>query len=880
MKFSSSMRVVAPLLVAALTACSGSTSGMIVDLGTVEAGDDCANGGLMIQTGVDANEDGILQADEVSSSEFVCDGESGESGEPGEPGEPAAAAALLRQTGLDQGDANCPFGGTQFDAGIDDGDPSGTANDGILQDGEIDSTEYVCSGNPGAGLNYVPIVEPDGAGGTSILSAAGGEGLVEQGGDAGYVQMGMDYGSNGGGIHVYATGEADADWIYPSSIAINLGDNPLEITADLALAVVSDTTTLSDGELYINSESDEIQMWTTADGAGDAYTGVHIGPGATLTLSPASPSTRVQLDMDWDFHLEGTVTTSIVNGWRAGLSITPFNFIGAATGAVELSGPAIQPDRRGEPLPSSGSGGNFSVRSDDSWFDFEESAGSIWNQASINTSGGSGVSGGDAGDIRLDANWLCLNTGELTAVGGSATSGQAGNGGDIEIESDYSHTMNSGTANGSGGDSANGDGGDGGDIDLYNGYFGEVRNTADFIANGGDASCAGGCVGGTGGTINLDVYANPLWSSGDLLARGGSGTTLNGTRGLAVARGGDGGRINTSASYESGYFEADYVAVGDFAFSGNWDTSGGDGAAGGSGGEIDVALDAEYVPNQQVIRFYGYGSVDVSGGDGAEAAGSGGYFKIYTENYESDYYPSYYGPGGSVANFADVNVSGGDSLNADGGDAGYVDLYTDSAYSFDAEWQVVVNRGDIDAHGGDAVTSARRGPEPFGTGGDGGAVFLYGVFGADNSGDINANGGTGSNGGCGGCSDYGEWDYGVYIVSDIGRVVNTGDISLRGGDALNPTGFAGDSEVVEIVGWQVTSSGSIDASGGDADLTGGEGGSQTEGVNILSLYGVTDFTGAFIDVGAGQAGEPGSAGFALIDGQNVTEDYAPVTPTR
>ena len=45
--------------------------------------------------------------------------------------------------------SNCSAGGKRIDTGLDNGDNGGTANDSILQSGEIDKTEYICNGTDG-----------------------------------------------------------------------------------------------------------------------------------------------------------------------------------------------------------------------------------------------------------------------------------------------------------------------------------------------------------------------------------------------------------------------------------------------------------------------------------------------------------------------------------------------------------------------------------------------------------------------------------------------------------------------------------------------------------------------------------------------------------
>ena len=44
---------------------------------------------------------------------------------------------------------NCQFGGTKISMGLDNGDGGGTADDGILQSGEIDTVYFVCHGDGG-----------------------------------------------------------------------------------------------------------------------------------------------------------------------------------------------------------------------------------------------------------------------------------------------------------------------------------------------------------------------------------------------------------------------------------------------------------------------------------------------------------------------------------------------------------------------------------------------------------------------------------------------------------------------------------------------------------------------------------------------------------
>jgi len=56
---------------------ASSTSNQIVDISAEAAGSNCAAGGVAIAVGVDANGNGTLESDEVTSTTYVCDAEGG-----------------------------------------------------------------------------------------------------------------------------------------------------------------------------------------------------------------------------------------------------------------------------------------------------------------------------------------------------------------------------------------------------------------------------------------------------------------------------------------------------------------------------------------------------------------------------------------------------------------------------------------------------------------------------------------------------------------------------------------------------------------------------------------------------------------------------------
>ena len=122
------------LLATAFVACGGGEDGIDgVDgttalISTSEASEgECADGGTVISVGVDTNGNGELDAEEVTSTTLICNGV------PGDDGAPSLLAVEDEPPG-----ENCIDGGVRITSGID------ANEDGILQESEVVSTEYIC----------------------------------------------------------------------------------------------------------------------------------------------------------------------------------------------------------------------------------------------------------------------------------------------------------------------------------------------------------------------------------------------------------------------------------------------------------------------------------------------------------------------------------------------------------------------------------------------------------------------------------------------------------------------------------------------------------------------------------------------------------------
>ncbi|MGI0149829.1 MAG: DUF7151 family protein [Thermoplasmata archaeon] len=182
-------------------------------------GANCANGGIKVESGLDNGDgggsarDGVLQAGEVDSTIYVCNGAAGSAGADG-------FNSLVLVATEAQG-ANCayPGGGISVRAGLDNGDGGGTARDGVLQVGEVDAGPfYVCNGETGAtgatGATGDPgPTGPAGTDGFNSLVLTTAESAGVNCADAGLkVTSGLDNG-DGGGIARDGTlqaGEVDA----------------------------------------------------------------------------------------------------------------------------------------------------------------------------------------------------------------------------------------------------------------------------------------------------------------------------------------------------------------------------------------------------------------------------------------------------------------------------------------------------------------------------------------------------------------------------------------------------------------------------------------------------------------------------------------------
>ncbi|RFS26671.1 hypothetical protein DVR12_02455 [Chitinophaga silvatica] len=107
---------------------------------TVEpAGTNCQSGGYKIETGIDINDNNILDNSEVTNTSFICNGNNNETG-------------TLINVKEEKPGSNCPNGGYRIETGTDKN------KDGILDTNEVTATSFICS----SALSYTAIINQSG----------------------------------------------------------------------------------------------------------------------------------------------------------------------------------------------------------------------------------------------------------------------------------------------------------------------------------------------------------------------------------------------------------------------------------------------------------------------------------------------------------------------------------------------------------------------------------------------------------------------------------------------------------------------------------------------------------------------------------------------
>ena len=116
-------------------------------------GSACPSGGTTFEIGYDLNSNGQFDAAEVTGAVDICNGGQGTAGPQGPPGingtdgtnGSTSPNTMLTSISPPAASLGCTAGGRVTAQGLDNGDGGGTAQNGILESGEVDYTTTYCS---------------------------------------------------------------------------------------------------------------------------------------------------------------------------------------------------------------------------------------------------------------------------------------------------------------------------------------------------------------------------------------------------------------------------------------------------------------------------------------------------------------------------------------------------------------------------------------------------------------------------------------------------------------------------------------------------------------------------------------------------------------
>ena len=104
----------------------------LLDIIPEAAGENCFSGGFRVVSGIDLNANNLLDENEIFTTEFICNGDDGQNG----------TSSLIKVLPESSGDY-CENGGIRVESGSD------LNNNGMLEEDEISAINYVCNGENG-----------------------------------------------------------------------------------------------------------------------------------------------------------------------------------------------------------------------------------------------------------------------------------------------------------------------------------------------------------------------------------------------------------------------------------------------------------------------------------------------------------------------------------------------------------------------------------------------------------------------------------------------------------------------------------------------------------------------------------------------------------
>ena len=112
-------------------------SDVLFEVTEIAAGEECTNGGQLVEAGVDSNENGVLDQHEITNSEYICDDENQSNSQ-----NQSENSSIILSTQQVQSGGDCEHGGYVVLHGYD------VNNNSNLDPEEIIDEEYLCNDTP------------------------------------------------------------------------------------------------------------------------------------------------------------------------------------------------------------------------------------------------------------------------------------------------------------------------------------------------------------------------------------------------------------------------------------------------------------------------------------------------------------------------------------------------------------------------------------------------------------------------------------------------------------------------------------------------------------------------------------------------------------
>lgn len=263
------------LSLAGALGCNPATQSTSTTAAEEPAGANCATGGLVVRTGVDADGDGVVSASEASATHYVCNGATGAAGDAGTSG-----AVSLNKVIVEAAGANCATGGYALQTGVDDND------NGELDAAEVDATQYLCNSTA-----ETPVV----------LSTQTYLGNADEACPGGYVRVGFGIDADGDGS---LSSSEQTGSIFSCNLLPRITSGATVVIDDCTQDPIVVPVTVSD----VDGEVTQTSVEVLSSGSPLAFSS---GPNGEILLSPGAHLSHAAIEVTVTDNFGATIVTEL-----------------------------------------------------------------------------------------------------------------------------------------------------------------------------------------------------------------------------------------------------------------------------------------------------------------------------------------------------------------------------------------------------------------------------------------------------------------------------------------------------------------------------------------------------------------------------------------